>query len=588
MATRSIMAVAPHLVGGGRANARAQGALAGLRPIAAALLAIAGSALILFYFHDQYWWGPDEGAYAHVAQRVLHGEVLNRDVQDMHAGYVNLLNAAVFRLFGEDLLSLRYPLVALGIVQAFLVFLLVRERGSFLAAAAAVVLTALSFVQYLNPTANWYGLFLAILITWLLAAVDRERPLALETIGFLLVTLFLFRQITGVFVAMGALTWLLLTAPTDQQRTGGRVAPALLLVMAAGLAGYLLRKSDPLDLLLFGIWPLAILIRAVRHVRMDDRAALRLVMRLAIGGAVGLVPMTAYHLWHGSLAIWFDDMVGAALALSAMPFTERPIHAAMIMLAIGQITALGSLATVLNAMLWLGLMALPVANGVLAFRAFAQRDANAAHPLLLMAVFHALVSAFHQIPIYLFYSSGLSLAAFIWTTAAFGPRWRIGSAAMAAALAVIALQYQAAQAGSRVVREVTAGLYTGARVPSGLPRVSLDIDAADAAAHRHVLALIEREVPEDGAILAVPFEPQLYFISGRRNPVRFYNTAIGLRDEETFRDTLAILERDPPRLLLHRPEDKYNTDFSRRLMDALKPRYALIEQHEGLDIYKLR
>src|SRR5688572_8929120 len=82
------------------------------------IVAINGS--ILWFFHDHFWYAPDEGNYAHVAQRIIDGEVLNSQIQDVHAGYINFVNAAAFRAFGLDLLSLRYPLVFLAFTQAIL------------------------------------------------------------------------------------------------------------------------------------------------------------------------------------------------------------------------------------------------------------------------------------------------------------------------------------------------------------------------------------------------------------------------------------------------------------------------------------
>ena len=69
------------------------------------------TAAVLGYYHDRFWWPPDEGLYAHVADRVARGEVLNRDVQNIHPGYHALANALWLVLFGDDLVSLRYPLV---------------------------------------------------------------------------------------------------------------------------------------------------------------------------------------------------------------------------------------------------------------------------------------------------------------------------------------------------------------------------------------------------------------------------------------------------------------------------------------------
>jgi hypothetical protein len=88
-----------------------------------AFAAVAGfAAVVLYYFHDRFWWGPSDGAYAHVAERILAGEVLNRDVQDIHAGYINFVNALAMGIFGTKLVVLRYPLMLLTFIQTCLVF----------------------------------------------------------------------------------------------------------------------------------------------------------------------------------------------------------------------------------------------------------------------------------------------------------------------------------------------------------------------------------------------------------------------------------------------------------------------------------
>ncbi len=554
------------------------------RRAAALAAALAGSALLLFLFHDRFWWGPDEGAYAYVAERILQGDVLNRDVQDMHAGTINFVNALAFRVFGVDLVSLRYPIVLLGMVQALLAFRLLEPRGLIVATVGAVALTAFGFVQFPNPTANHYGLFLAVVIVWILARVDLKQALALEALGFLLVATFLFRQLTGVVVAMGAVTWLLLSMPASAESGRTWLGRIVLGIMAAGLAGFLLTKTDIVGGLLFGVWPLLALIQAMRRLCADDRAVLALIGRLALGGAIALTPLLAYHLWHGSLGPWLDDTIGGALALNAMPFTRRVVHAAMIVLSIQQLLALDSVDGIVNALFWLSVLALPAVNGLLLLR----RAGAAPEPLLTVAVFHALVSVFHQIPTYLMFSTGLSLVAFVATVSARGPRPRLAALAFAGIAAAVALHYHAAQPATRLVREYVAGVRMPDVVESGLPRVSLRIEPEDAEAHRRLVALIAREVPESGPILAVPFEPQLYFLSGRRNPVRFYNTAIGLRDEAALAATLAILERDKPTLVFFRPDDKYNTALSLALMERLKPHYAPIDRIGGLEIYRLR
>ena len=73
----------------------------------AAAVAMLATVFLLGTYYDRFWYPPDEGNYAHVAQRVLAGETLNLQVQDVHPGYINFVNAAALGVFGIDLVSLR-------------------------------------------------------------------------------------------------------------------------------------------------------------------------------------------------------------------------------------------------------------------------------------------------------------------------------------------------------------------------------------------------------------------------------------------------------------------------------------------------
>src|SRR4029079_1832295 len=93
-------------------------------------LAILCIGMMLWYFHNRFWWPVDEGVYAYVAQQMLHGTRLHADLMDMHAGYINYLNAGAMMAFGEDLLSMRYPLVLAAAMQSLIVFRLLVDRGA--------------------------------------------------------------------------------------------------------------------------------------------------------------------------------------------------------------------------------------------------------------------------------------------------------------------------------------------------------------------------------------------------------------------------------------------------------------------------
>ena len=65
-----------------------------------------------------------------------------------------MVHAAAFRLFGLDLVSLRYPMVAASFIQAIFVFALLRRRGLAVAVIGSFAANALGIVQFMSVNAN--------------------------------------------------------------------------------------------------------------------------------------------------------------------------------------------------------------------------------------------------------------------------------------------------------------------------------------------------------------------------------------------------------------------------------------------------
>jgi hypothetical protein len=546
-------------------------------------VAILVAAAILLHFHDVFWWAPDEGAYAHVAERILQGEVLNGSIQDIHMGYVHFANALAFKLFGLDLVSLRYPLVAMTLVQCALVFWLLAGRGVLVAFAAALAMSCLSLIQFLNPTAQWYALFLCVVIVTLLSAEGQERRGRLELLGFLLVTLFLFRQLSGLFALFGVLTFLLLQEPRHGGRQRALVARGLALAMLAGLALYLRAKIDLAAAVLFGGAPLLILCYTAAATQVADRVMVRQLLRLGCGGLVALLPLLTYHLTQGSLLSWWDDSV-TALARSDLRFLSAPSYAALSLQGLAQALSGGKTA-LFNGFFWFLLPLLPALLGLVTLRALLRGAAAGRAALPLVACFFALVSVQHQIPLYLFFSAALTLAGLLYFAAGAPRFYGVGFACAVVWLSLVGLNYQAGQPLTRTWDEIVAGKTSSVMMPSGLARASLTITADEVVHYGYVMSLVESETTADDSIVALPVNPELYFLARRRNPLRFFNAALGLRDEADLAAAEAALAADPPRLVFYRPGDKYTTPWVRRLMSDLRPDYRLLDSREGLEIY---
>jgi hypothetical protein len=206
-------------------------------------------------------------------------------------------------------------------------------------------------------------------------------------------------------------------------------------------------------------------------------------------------------------------------------------------------------------------------------------------PLPLLAIFYAVVSLHFQIPIYLFYSLSVTLAALLWVTAAEAGAGRVAVAACAA-LAVAGLYFQAGQPTARGLD----GLLSGARIElvaaDGVPQAGLYITPEESETYAELLQLVQRETDPRDAILALPVNPELYYLTGRRNPFRFFNSALGIGNEAELRDVLEQLQDRPPAFVFHRPDDKYNTAASAAIMDWVRQGYERLPAVHGFEVYR--
>jgi hypothetical protein len=553
------------------------------------VLLLSGGLVALF--HNRFWWPPDEGNYAYVAERLLSGEVLNRDIQDVHAGYVNFVNAAALSMFGVRLVSLRYPIALLTVVQSGLVFLLLAPRGLLPATIGAVALTSLSFVQFLNPTANWYCLFIVCATIGWLRWVPAGRMRRDVGSGFLVASTFLFRQLSGVLLGMGVVVFLLLERPHTSAETGknGRgLARAVLLVIGAGLAAYLAKTTDGVGWILLGIWPFPVLLHAWLRTAVRSKELASTLCALAIGAAIAVTPLMTYHLVNGSLGAWVEDVFGAAVSLPHLAFIESPGYLLMAILAFRGL-AFGGVAERLNAVFWLGLLLLAAMLGFALLRVLTRRQPGSyLHPLPVVALFYAVVSVHYQIPIYLFYTVGLSLTALLWCMTGTTSPVRAAVLWSSAVLAVIALYYQAGMATSRGLQGIIAGERRPSVTPLRLARAGLNVEAEDAARYHRIVEFIEQQTQRGDTILALPSDAELYFLSDRVNPFRFYNTALGVRSSAELEAALLTLKCYPPKLVFYKSGDKYNTLASKRMVNFIQGSYESLASLPPFEVFRRR
>jgi hypothetical protein len=109
------------------------------------------------------WVPHDEGTYAQSAERVLGGELPHRDFDDLYTGGLSFLNAFAFRVLGTNLGSLRLVLMVFFLAWVPTIFYIASRFGSaFTAGAITLLAVAWSLPNYAAAVPSWYNLFFTV------------------------------------------------------------------------------------------------------------------------------------------------------------------------------------------------------------------------------------------------------------------------------------------------------------------------------------------------------------------------------------------------------------------------------------------
>jgi hypothetical protein len=548
------------------------------------------NAALLWHFHDRYWYPTDDGFYANIAERLLNGEVLGRDIQDIHPGLIHFVHAAALRIFGVDLVSLRYPLFAAGLLQSLFVYLLLRRRGVLVAAAGSIASVALGVPQFFDPSPSWYCLALTVVLTWWLVEI-RPGAARLLGAGVLVGTIIALRHLTGVWIAMAVIVIVLLEEGSIATSASKALARSLLGIMLAALLWYLLVTPDTQagTVLLISLWPALILIWTIKNTQAPNPAVARAVGMLAIGVMVPLLPLLAYHLANQSMSVWLNDVVVSALGETDLELFGSDWYGLALLAGLYQAVSQPAPSLIANGLYWVVLTLAPAINGALAV--YTLRAPNRSVPILpIVATFAAMVSAFYAGPLYLYYSVGFVLVSLLWMTTRV-KRYASWPAIVMVGMGVIALAFHAGQSRHRTAVDILQGrIVSNVWTNDGrqtMERASLRIEQEDVQTYGSIVALIRREVADNESILALPNDAELYVLADRRNPTRFYNSAM-IRSDADREALLRLFNESPPRLVLFRPGDKYMTRLVRDLMTQVKGRATLLTTIDGLEIYRTR
>jgi hypothetical protein len=188
------------------------------RHLLALMLVMAASLAYVWLLLDRGWVPHDEGVLGESALRVLRGELPHRDFDEIYTGGLSYLNAFAFELFGQQLLAMRYMIYAIFAAWVPLVYYLAsRFVGPLAAAGITLTSVAWSFPNYPAAMPSWYNLFLATAsIAALFRFLETQRARWLAVAG-LLAGLSILIKIVGLYLVAATLLFLVFMEQSSGQ-----------------------------------------------------------------------------------------------------------------------------------------------------------------------------------------------------------------------------------------------------------------------------------------------------------------------------------------------------------------------------------
>jgi hypothetical protein len=570
---------------------------------------------------DRGWIPHDDGTLAQAAVRVLTGELPHRDFAYMYTGGLAYWHALAFTLFGIHLLALRiFLLVAFG--AFLLVFHAVARRFASPRASAATVLFAAAWGVPNYPAAmpTWYNLFLAVFAVWcLLRFLEEPRQtwlfLAGSACGLSIVI-----KVVGLYTLAAILIGLILVEADGQREGPGGARPTLFtgaVALALGLYVMLVfllvrARLDPATVVHF-VLPSAVVAGAASW-RVSRSAGLatgaeraarlsRLVVPVLAGATVPVALFLVPYVVSGSigdllegtlvlpqrLAYAAASPLPLGLSLPALVFLAlaaaagltggraRVAAVALLSLSLAGVLAFGG-QDVVYLRVWSAMLLGPVLVTLLtvglALRAWARGDAERG-PLgatLLAAILGTFVLVQYPFagPIYFFYVAPLIALCALAALRLASSAWR----APAAILYVFTLLFAGVWIATGRIYAMAQGRYEP-RPP--LERLALDrghirIPAEDRAEYEALVALVRELSAGTGVTFATPDAPEVYFLSGLRNPTPvlfdFFDEPEGRAER-----TLTTLEQAGVRVVVLNRTPQLSGPPPPDLLAALESRY---------------
>ncbi len=486
----------------------------------------------------------DEGFLAYGAERVMQGQIPNRDFASFQPPLAFYTVAAVFKIFGTSLVSLRTLGLIIYVLIPILIYLISLKLTNYLVAFAVAIPSAIIGMPFFNfaPFAVWHGI-LTSLITVLLIITAVQR-----------------QQYRWAFLA-GLTTALTLLSRHDQ--------------------GFYLFIS---------IFIYACAIKFANRNTSQKLLVGRIVGAWISGITVLILPLCFYWLINGVIPYMFKQMVVFLLTkyaeTSSLPMpTFRPGDTLVQTIEVSLYYL--PLLAYLVALLWI------VKNIVC--RQFHTRHANTLFILVLSMLFYCQVltrSDIHHLlvtlaPLFILCSClipvistpiGNIIGKILNKNKQNWPAKRIGTAATLLIFAVIA---------TTVLTYSTHPFLQSTKMPTkiiSLERAGLRTDPISAEGIKNITELIQKHANPNRSIICLPYHSMFYFLSSRRNPTRWNYLWPGDTTEQENLDFIDQMKKDPPAAIAIFGESKMQS-VPPLIADYIEKEYRLVYDYSSFAFY---
>jgi hypothetical protein len=577
---------------------------------------------VLLVAHLRRGWIPhDEGGLAESAEWVMNGAMPHRDFDEIYTGGLSYLNAATFKAFGITLLSPRIVLFV-GFLLWVPALLAIASRFTTPIGAAALTLLGVvwSVPNYAVAVPSWYNLFLATFGTLALLKFQESGVTRWLVIAGVCGGLSFLVKVAGLYFLAGGLLFLVLNAnapvksPTEPASppTGYRIflLLSLLLFIAAlfDLIRLRLGVAEFVHFVLPGLLLATVIVVAEwrnPHGRSRERFArlFRVTIPFILGAlvtvALYLIPYAQSHALLG----FFEGVF--ALPAKRLSFAARhPLPLSTAWPAIPLIAVLAGIPSfqgkhrrreaveaglVLLAVLvaapfypgiyrlvWYGLRTLiPIAvvlGAWLLLRGPRERiyDLNSQRVFLLLAItaLTSLVQFPFSAPVYLLYVLPLGILAVAGLAGLRPPL----AAVVAPTLVAFYLLFGLLWVNTGYVWQMGEHYQKDDQdYELRLPRAAIQVNQEDRDTFERLVATVQ-EHAQGEYIYATPDCPEVYFLSGLKNPTR---TIFDFFDDPERRTTrvVSVLEENHVNVVVLNRASLFTRGIPLELEAALKQLY---------------